>query len=83
MKSINNTNISGTGKNEMTFTDYYESIPTYPKKNFIEEVCKRCDVARKTVENWIAGRSKPQKHSHYLILSELTGIAPDKLFEES
>lgn len=81
MKSINNTNISEKGKNEITFAGYYESIPTYPKRNFIKEVCKRCEVSRQTVENWATGRSKPQKRSHYIILSELTGIAPEKLFE--
>ena len=67
---------------EMTFSDYYNSIPLFPRKTFVDEVCKRCDVSENTVYNWLGNRSKPQKVAYYHILSEMTGIAPENLFAD-
>ena len=84
MKSIEKTNTSDVGKGKITFKDYYDSLPSFvtPKKEFIDEICRRCEVNESTVRNWVALRSRPQKESHYLILSELTGIEPENLFAE-
>lgn len=68
-------------KNGITLADYYDNIPKYPRSDFLTEVCKRCEIKRATVYAWLTGKAKPQKSSHYLILSEITGIAPEKLFE--
>lgn len=66
---------------KMTLMDYYQSIPKYPKQDFIKEICKRCDVNENTVRNWLAGRNLPQKASYLRTLSEMTGIPEENLFE--
>ena len=84
MKSIEKTNTLDVGEGKITFKDYYDSLPSFitPKKEFIDEICRQCEVSENTVRNWIAGRVRPQKDSYYLILSELTGIDPENLFAE-
>ena len=82
MKSISKTNTLEGKKDEMTFMDYYSNIPSFPKKDFVRTVCDRCEVNENTVYNWVSGRSKPQKASNYRILSEITGIAPENLFDD-
>ena len=82
MKSISKTKTSEGKEKIMTFSDYYENIPSFPKKTFIDEVCKRCEVNENTVRNWVFNRSKPQKVSHYSILSEITGIPAEQLFPD-
>lgn len=79
---MGNPNTFEGNENQMTFSDYYNAIPTFPKRDFVKEVCRRCEVNENTVYNWTANRSKPQKASHYRILSEITGIAPEMLFTE-
>ncbi|MDE5877557.1 MAG: hypothetical protein K2H47_08720 [Muribaculaceae bacterium] len=81
MKSTNKTNPSGSSKNLMTLKDYYKNSPVFSRRIFIAEICKRCGITVRTAHNWITGKIKPQKQDHYLILSEITGIAPEKLFE--
>ncbi len=68
----------------MTLADYYDGIPAFntPKKEFIDEICKRCEVNENTARNWVANRVRPQKKSHYRILSELTGIPEENLFPQ-
>ena len=67
---------------KMTLSDYYQGIPTLitPKKEFIEKICKRCEVNENTARNWVFNRVRPQKASHYRILSEITGIPAENLF---
>ncbi len=80
MKSISKTNTFEGKIQGLTLSGYYENIPTFPKKDFIDKICERCEVNENTARNWIANRSKPQKASHYRILSELTGIPAENLF---
>lgn len=67
-------------KKEMTFLDYYKAIPMFPKRDFVRKLMELCEVSENTVYNWVSGRSKPQKESHYRILSEITGIEEKSLF---
>lgn len=82
MKSISNSNTLEGKEKEMTFSDYYQNIPSFPKRDFVREVCMRCEVNESTVYNWTANRSRPQKISHYRILSEMTGIPAENLFTD-
>ncbi len=72
---------SNSGKDgQMTLEVYYDTIPAFPKKDFLEKICEACEININTARNWVAMRSRPQKPSHYRILSELTGIPAENLF---
>ncbi len=65
MKSIENANITGCENIIMTFHRHYASLPesrwNAPGRDFITEVCQKCEVSENTVLNWLTGRSIPQK----------------------
>lgn len=85
MKRIENANTFEDKASKMTLRDYFDSMPKSkwmaPRRDFISEVSRRCEVNATTVTNWISGRSYPQKSSYYNILSEITGIEPQDLFK--
>ncbi|ROT19636.1 hypothetical protein EEL53_10355 [Muribaculaceae bacterium Isolate-114 (HZI)] len=87
MKSIENSNAFEANTSQMTLKDYYESIPESrwetPRRKFVEQIKERCEVTDSTVINWISGRAKPQKSSHYVALAEITGIPVENLFPEN
>jgi len=66
----------------MSLKTYYEKLKreTPPKTAFVEEIAQRCAVNETTVRNWIKYGMKPSNPAHIDILSELTGIAKDKLW---
>lgn len=68
---------------KMTLRSYYEGLerPTPPKKEFIKRVAEMCMVDPYTVRLWITGKAKPSKEEYYNVLSEVTGIDKDKLFD--
>lgn len=82
MESINNSNNLGKNGQIMTLKGYYLNLPdaTYPKTAFINEVMKRTGVSFTTARNWVIYGMKPNKPEHVSILSEITGISPDDLW---
>lgn len=68
---------------KMTLKDYYKSLPSCksPRKEFISEVSSRCGVSEQTVRNWCIYGMKPQDFKHVKVLSELTGIKEDMLWD--
>ena len=77
---MGNPNTFDVKEKQMTFSDYFDAIPKFPKKDFVKRVMEDCEVSEATVYNWTTNRSKPQKASHYRILSEITGIPAENLF---
>jgi hypothetical protein len=70
---------------KLVLTHYYDSLPklSAPKTNFVREVANKCNVVEATVRLWIKGDTKPSDEKHLKILSEITGIPTNKLFEEN
>lgn len=66
-----------------TLKFYYDSLPkqTSPKSDFIREVAERCKLSEQTVRFWIYDKFKPSREEFYEVLSEMTGIPKDDLFE--
>lgn len=69
---------------KMTLRCYYESLPdaNHPKTEFINDIAARTGVSTATVRNWIAYGMKPNNHKHIEILSEITGIPENELWNE-
>lgn len=67
----------------MTLNGYYKTLPTHtaPKKSFIAEVAQRCGVSEQTVRNWCIYGMKPNNYKHIRILSEITGIKEEDLWQ--
>lgn len=84
MESSNKTNtLNGKGQS-MTLRGYYKSLPepTFPKKDFIQEIATKCNVTLTTANNWIKYGIKPNNPEHVRILSEITGIPAEDLWIE-
>lgn len=84
MKSNDKTNTLIKKGQSMTLRAYYKSLPepTFPKRDFIQEIANKCNVSLTTANNWIKYGIKPNNPEHVHILSEMTGIAPEKLWIE-
>ncbi len=83
MKNLEKTNTLELDPAKLTLADYYQAIPDIritPRFQFLEKIMEKCEVNESTARNWVAMRSRPQKESHYRILSELTGIPAENLF---
>lgn len=61
--------------------EYYENLPekSNPKTDFVNQVAFRANVSTNTVRNWIDG-TKPANPKHINIISEITGISAEELF---
>jgi len=68
----------------MTLKGYYDSLPQpdNPRRSFILSIMQRLNVVESTVFNWLSGRSRPSDPKHIAVLSELTGIKPEDLWED-
>lgn len=53
-----------------------------PRKDFISQVMERCGVSEQTVRNWCIYGMKPINSQHIKVLSELTGIKEEDLWQE-
>lgn len=77
---MGNPNTFDVKEKQMTFSDYYNNIPMYERNSFVVKLMTECEVSQATVYNWSINKFKPQKASHYRILSEITGIPAENLF---
>ena len=69
---------------KMTLKGYFAALPLHnsPRKDFIKEVSGRCGVSEQTVRNWCLYGIKPQNFMHVKVLSEMTGIQEEDLWQE-
>ncbi len=85
MNSIEKTNTSARDKSKMTLRDYFNSLPrrdtVAPRKELINDVATKCNVSASAARSWLAYGICPKRYKHLVILSELTGIPIDNLFE--
>lgn len=84
MESVLKSNTFAENGKKMTLKSYYKQLPgpTYPKKQFVHEIALRCGVTLATAKNWILYGFKPANEEHIKVLSELTGINPDDLWND-
>ena len=84
MKSEVKTNSLNEKGKIITLKDYYSNLPeaTHPKTDFLRAIAKRCDVSETTVRNWVRFGFKPNNKEHIIVLSEITGIAPENLWND-
>lgn len=75
------TNTFDVKEKEMTLRSYFDSLPSFERRPFINKISNLCDVSEATSYNWVFGRNKPVKASNYRTLSEITGIPQECLFE--
>lgn len=68
---------------KLVLTDYYERLPkpVAPKTEFIRSLARECNVGEPTVRLWVKGETKPSNPEHVKIISKITGINEEKLFE--
>lgn len=64
--------------------EFYKKLPSSisPKSDFLREISQRCGVTYMTARNWVVYGMKPSNREHFKVLSELTGIPEDHLFED-
>lgn len=86
MKSIDNTNTSTVTKGKITLRDYYNGLPdarqVAPRKELIIEVATKCGVPFWTARSWLAYGNVPRNKKHLEVLSEITGIALEDLYDK-
>lgn len=71
-------------KKNMTLKDYFESLPKRetPRKTLIDNIINECGVTSQTARNWCIYGIKPKDFRHVRILSRLTGIREEELWDE-
>lgn len=84
MESINNSNNSSKKGQIMTLRSYYKNLPDarHPKSELINEIAMRCGVTLATARNWILYGIRPGKPEHIQIISEITGIHSENLWND-
>lgn len=85
MRVIETQEHLGENLPKMTLRGYYDSLPnsSHPKTEFVNEVASKTGVSTATVRNWISYGMKPNNPKHCEILSEITGIPVDNLWDEA
>lgn len=68
---------------DLTLMGYYESLPksSYPKKDFVSLIMRECDVSYTTARNWVKGHTRPMSNKQIAVLSEITGIPKEELWQ--
>ena len=84
METIKNSNSSGGNGQIMTLKSYYKNLPepTHPKKELINNIAMKCKVTLATARNWILYGVRPDNPNHILIISEITGIPSENLWND-
>lgn len=84
MESINNSNSSVEKGQIMTLRSYYKNLPepTHPKKELIKSIATKCGVTETTARNWIMYGFRPDNPDHVQIISEITGIPAENLWND-
>ena len=68
----------------ITLKSYYKNLPnpTHPKKELIRRIAAECNVTEVTVRNWIMYGFRPDNPNHIEIISKITGIAKEDLWND-
>lgn len=84
MESIRNSNSSAGNGQIMTLRSYYKNLPepTHPKKALINSIAVQCGVTLATARNWILYGIRPDKPEHVRIISGITGIPAENLWND-
>lgn len=84
MESINNSNSSAEKGQIMTLRSYYKNLPDarHPKSELINQIAVQCGVTLTTARNWILYGIRPGKPEHIQIISEITSIPADNLWND-
>jgi hypothetical protein len=69
---------------KLSLMGYYYGLPdpSNPKVDFKLEVMSKCKITEGTFFNWISGRTRPSDPKHLAILSEITGIKEEDLWQD-
>lgn len=69
---------------KMTLKGYYDALPepTVPKREFVLEIMQKCHVVETTAFNWISGRTRASDPRHLAVLSQITGIKQEDLWQD-
>ena len=84
MENIYKTSTFDEKSEKITLKDYYNGLPTSisPKTLFINKVQAATGKSYVTVSNWVHGKTKPSEPKDLVILSELTGLSINDLFND-
>ena len=84
MENIQSSKVLDGKIQKLSLKGYYKSLPrpAAPRTDFIQAVAERCGVRTQTVRNWVLYGMKPNSQEHVRILSEITGIKEEDLWEE-
>lgn len=84
MESINNSNSSSRKGQIMTLRSYYKNLPDarHPKSELINEIAMKCGVTLATARNWILYGIRPGKPEYIQIISEITSIPAENLWND-
>lgn len=84
METINNSNSFVEKGRTMTLRGYYKSLPEarHPKSELINKIAMQCGVTLATARNWILYGIRPGKTEHVRIISEITGIPAENLWND-
>lgn len=84
MESVNNSNSLVENGEIITLSGYYKGLPesTHPKTEFMNEIIKRTGVSFTTARNWVIYNMKPNNPDHIKVLSEITGIPIENLWND-
>ena len=71
-------------KKTMTLKSYYKNLPDakYPKSELINKIAVQCGVTLASARNWILYGIHPEKPEHVQIISEITGIPVENLWND-
>ena len=83
MENIKRQNKIGEKCRKMTLKGYFNAIPTHnsPRKEFVRKVALRCGVTEQTVRNWCIYGMRPINYNNVKVLSAMTGIPEEDLWE--
>lgn len=68
----------------MTLREYYQSLPSRPvppKTKLVRDIMSNCGVEAITARAWLKGQNIPSNPEHRAIISRMTGIPEDELFQ--
>lgn len=84
METIKNSNSSAENGRIMTLRGYYKNLPepTHPKKELINSIAVKCCVTLATARNWILYGFRPGNPAHIQIISDITGIPKENLWND-
>ncbi len=83
MENKLNSNENTDKGEKITLKSYYKNLPdaVHPKTEFITNVVKETGASSNTVRNWIIYGMKPSNEEHTKVLSRLTGIKIEDLWD--